>query len=60
MNKVGRPPLGESKQTTILIGVSREEKIQIDKEWEEFKLKNNMPKLSKSAYLRSKLLKSLS
>ena len=53
---VGRPPAGESKFTTVLVCVTKEENQKITKEWEEYKAKNNLPTLSKSAFLRPRLL----
>lgn len=58
VKRFGRPP-SDTKKTTLMVGVSKEEASMVQKEFEKFKEKNNVPKLSKSAFLRSLLQKGL-
>ena len=57
MAKVGRP---EGRNfTTLLIGVTYEEKEFVENKWKEYKLENGLLKLSKSQFVRTILLKGL-
>lgn len=57
MAKVGRP---EGRNfTTLLIGVTKDEKVYFEQEFQKYKLENGLAKLSKSQFARTMLIKGI-